>query len=323
MAEQPNSDSHIHFLSVGTQNLLTDTMDQYVRTLGSIRTHFASSMSSAMRFFQDGMVHILMMEVDLDDGSAYRLVKSLGGSTIDDSLYMVLALEDETPELKALAEEMEVHQIVKKPFTAADLKSLIDSYKVWRATPKDKWLTLIREAQFSAREKKFREAEKNFLEACKAAPLNPAPVYKSGLYYLTKPDYNMAEKLLKRAIEMKENYAAAISTLGSLYLVKGDLGKAEEYLVRAHSISPKNPDRAVEMTRLYIDRAMESCKNALRLDPSAVSARSMLGKLLAVQKDYVGAVRELERSLPDLRDAIRSEAQTFIALSRKLGSLAK
>ncbi len=318
-----NLEGTVSFLSVGTQVLLTDTMDQLIRTQGNYRTHYAGSMSSALRVFSEGMVHILVTEIDLGDGSAFRLLQNLGGSANPDDLYIVLATHENNEAVNSLATELEAHTILAKPFTAADLKALLEKYKVWRATPKQQWQSLVREAQFSARDKRYREAETNYLNAIKSAPGNPVPVYKAALYYMRKPDLPMAEKLLKRAVDIDANFVSAVSALGSLCLLKGDLEQAETFLKKAQVMSPLNPDRLVETTKLYLERCMETCKNSLRLDPGNIQARYMLGKLMAVQKDYIGAVRELESVLPKLKDETRAETQTFVALSRKLGSLAK
>ncbi|MEW6055066.1 MAG: tetratricopeptide repeat protein [Bdellovibrionota bacterium] len=322
MPDQLEAEGRINLLNVGTKILLKDTMDQYVRTLGDYKTFYAPTMGSALRAYKENPIQLIISEIDLGDGSAYRLVQSLGG-TADDDLYVILALEERSPILLALAEEIEAHSILVKPFAAADIKAQLEKYKAWRAMPKEPWRLLLREAHLAVREKKFREAEENFKSAIASAPTNPIALFKVGQYYLTKPDYPVAETLLKKAVSLKPDYTRAIWALGSLYLARHDLDKAEECFKKAHSISPLNPDRLVEMVRLYIERCVDLCKDCLRLDPAAPMARHNLGKLFAFQKDYVATVRELEKTLPSLQGELKTEAQTFVALARKLGSLAK
>ncbi|MBI3557732.1 MAG: tetratricopeptide repeat protein [Deltaproteobacteria bacterium] len=310
-------------LNVGTRILLKDIMDQYLRTLGDYKTHYAPTMSSAMRLFQESQIHIVIAEIDLTDGSVYRLFKELGGTGTEDETYFILALEERNEQMLALAEEIEVDAVLVKPFSAADLKQQIERYSAWKSMPKDPWRLLINDARFAAREKRFREAEESFKAAVSSAPGNPAPLVKAAQYFISKPDLVTAEAMLKKALEIKPKYVQALTTLGSLYLAQRNLDAADDCFQRAQAISPLNPDRVVDMVKLYLERCLESCKNALRVDASSVSARLLMGKLLAIQKDYVGSVRELDRVLPVLKENAKLEAQTFAALARKLGGIAK
>lgn len=315
--------SRISFLNVGTKILLKDTMDQFIRSLGDYKTFYSPTMSSALRTFQDNTIHVLMTEVSLEDGSAFRLIRSLGWTEGDDDLYIILALEERSDALLALASELEVHSVIVKPFAAHDLKAQIERYKAWRTLPKEPWQVLLREARHAEREKKYREAEENYKEAIKSAPANPIPIYKAGAYYLKKPDYAIAEMLFLKAIALKPDYTQAISRLGALYLTKRELDKAEERFERAQKLSPLNPDRLLEMVRLYLDRSVEACRESLKIDVANTAARVQLGKMMSLQKDYVGGIRELERSATELKDESKIEAQTFAALCRKLGGLAR
>src|SRR4051812_19541910 len=97
-------EGRISILNVGTKILLKDSMDQFMRTLGDYKTHYAPNMASALRTFTENTIHIVLTEVELEDGSAYRLIQNLGGSnSIHDDLFVILALEERSPQLMALA----------------------------------------------------------------------------------------------------------------------------------------------------------------------------------------------------------------------------
>ena len=313
----------INILNIGTRILLRDTMDQYVRTLGDYKTHYASSMQNALKSLSSSPTQIIISEVEYTDGSAFRLLREMNWSPETSDVYVILAIEESKKEIIALAEEMEVHSVLAKPFAAADLKLQIERFQAWKELPKQPWQLLIREAMLAYKEKRFRDAEQNLFEAVKSAPDNPVPAFKTAIFYLQKNDYPIAEKLLKKALELKPSFIQAISAMGSLYMKKKEYEKAEECFRKAQSVSPMNPDRLLEMVNLQMDWSMELCKSALRLDPGAIAARYTLGKLYAVEKDYIGTVREVEAVLPFLKPEQKTEAQTFVALARKLGSLAK
>lgn len=319
-----NAEGRITVLNVGARILLKDTMDQYIRTLGDYKTLYAPTMASALRAFSEGTIHVVICETSLEDGSAYRLMQLLGGAASElEDIFVILALEERTEATLALAAELEAHSILVKPFAAADLKAQLEKYKTWKVVPKEPWLLLVDEAKLALREKKFTDAEKFYNEAIAAAPTHPGPYYRSGLYYLGKPDHGLAEGFLKKAVALKPDYTQALSALGTLYLAKRELDKAEDFFKKAQTFSPFNPDRMTEMVKVYLERAVEACRSTLRIDPGATMARLQLGKLMALQKDYVNTVRELEQVVFQVKDAQRNEAQTFMALARKLGGIAK
>ena len=318
------AEGRITVLNVGTRILLKDTMDQYIRTLGDYKTLYAPNMASALRAFSENTIHVVICETSLEDGSAYRLLQLLGGAASElADIFVILALEERTEASLALAGELEAHSVLVKPFSASDLKAQLEKYKAWKAVPKEPWLLLVDEAKMALREKKFTDAEKFYNEAIAAAPNHPGPYYRSGLYYANKPDHGLAEGFLKKAIALKPDYTQALSALGSLYLAKKELDKAEEIFRKAQTVSPFNPDRMSEMVKVYIERAIDTCRSTLRIDPGATLARLQLGKLIAFQKDYVSTVRELEQVVFQLKDNQKLEAQTYMALARKLGGIAK
>lgn len=312
-----------HVLSVGTKILVKDTMDQFIRTLGDFKTFYAPSMQSALRTFQSNPIHILIAEVELSDGSAHRLIQSVGGATENDDLYIILALEEESKALRALAEELEVHSVVVKPFTAAKIKGEIDRFQAWKEMPKDPWKLLICEAELARRDKRFVEAEDLYRQAVEIGPDSPTPAYKAGMYYLNKPEPAQAERLFQKALALKADHVQSLSALGQLFLNQKKLDQAEAMLRKAQDLAPFNPDRTLEVARLHFERAMEACRKSLRHDPQNPAGRAFLGKLLAAQRDYVTAVQELELAIPFLKDARKVEAQTYAALARKLGGIAK
>ncbi|MBI2605272.1 MAG: tetratricopeptide repeat protein [Deltaproteobacteria bacterium] len=323
MAKETASNGTVAILNVGTKILLKDTMDQFIRTLGDYKTHYASNMQSALRTLKEAGIDILNCEVDFNDGSVFRLLRNIDWSADTSDLFVILAIEEDRKDLRALAEELEVHAILTKPFSAADLKTLMTQYETWKALPKQPWQLLVREAKEALRENRFRQAEGSLFQAVKGAPNNPVPVLKFGEYYIEKMQYDMAEKFLKKALELKPDYVAALSAMGSLKTKTGQFENAREYFLRAQALSPLNPDRIVAMVQLQVDWSIEMCKQALRTDPGASAARYLLGKLHALDKDYAGAAREIEAASPQLHPDLKSEAQTFLALARKLGGLAK
>jgi tetratricopeptide (TPR) repeat protein len=317
-----NPETRLSVLNVGTRILLKDIMDHNLRQIGNIITHYAPNIASALRMFRETQVHVLISEVEMTDGSVYRLLKEIGGAAgPDDDLYFVLALEDHNDQLMALAEELESHAVIMKPFAAVDLAGMMEKYENWRVMPKEPWRLLLGEARQATIERRYRDAVEHYKNAIVSAPNNPTPLLRAAQFFIGRSDYSLAEGMLKKALLVKPNFVQGHAHLGTVYLARRDLEKAQEHLAKAQALSPLNPDRGVDLVKLLVERAIEGCRSTVRLDPGGTEASLLLGKLLALQRDYVGAVREFEKLMPGLRESARAEAQTFAALSRKLGHI--
>src|SRR3989338_3784354 len=125
MAEKPASRS-ISFINIGTKILAKDVMDQFIRSLGNHRTHYAVDGASARRVLKDLKVDVIILENTLVDTSAFRLLQAIKRDTQNRDAYIILAVEENDPKLIHLSQEMEADAILIKPFTAKDLSTQIE-----------------------------------------------------------------------------------------------------------------------------------------------------------------------------------------------------
>lgn len=321
-AKETDSDV-VNILNVGTKVLRKDLMDQYIRKMGDYRTYYADSIKWALRSFSERAIHILIVEVELNDGSAYRLWQALDQQH-DHYTILVGEAGGHPQSICALAQEIDANSVLTAPFGPAELKTQIELFQKWRAEQKEPWRALLRKAIQASRSKSYAEAEKNFQAAIQVAPDNPIPLCKAGIYYLGKPNYKVAQGFLEQAIEIKPDYIQALTALGLLFLATNELAKAQKFLNSAQVLSPLNPDRLVKLANLHMEFSLKFCQESLRIEPKSGDARLNIGKILFYKKDYVGAIQQLERAIPDLpdsKDDLRTQAKGYIALARKLGGL--
>jgi tetratricopeptide (TPR) repeat protein len=294
-----------------------------IRSSGPYETYYASTLAAALRIFSEKKIDIIFSEYQYSDGNIVDLKSSIGENHIDDDVYLIFAVEEKSEAYIALSQEVCAQDLVVKPMTANNIRESLVNYQKWKVRKIEPWEEKLRQAAFAIKEKKFSDADRFFLDAIKLSPENYLPLYRAGIYYLKKNELGLAESLLKKAMDMNYDFIPTASALGHLYLLKKDIAKAEHYLHQAAVVSTLNNNRPLELGNLFIEKAMAICREALNKETPNPEIRFLYAKLLAVQKDYVGALREFKVIMPELRDKKRLEAQTFMALAKKIGGISE
>jgi tetratricopeptide (TPR) repeat protein len=318
-------DADAVFLALGTRILVSDIMDQMIRSLGNYRTHYAADLAWGMRTAKEGPVDVLITELELPDASAYRAIEGIRETQpVPSDVYVILAVEEITPPIQAFADELEINSVMKKPFTGVQIRAQVELFQSWNLTPDEPWRTLVREASGMVRQMNFGDAERKFRTAIDLAPTNPECLFKVARYYFhDKKDAPNAEKLLKRVLEVAPRHLPSIYMLGLIYLETRQLDNAEKCLKLSQSLSPLNPERALKLVELYGELAQQVCELQLVTDIWDTSLRLRLARLLLSKGDYRAVVREVERALPQLEGDDRIGAQQLVAVAKKLGGLAR
>ena len=136
------------------------------------------------------------------------------------------------------------------------------------------------------------EAEECFREALELEPDNEEVHLNLGRVYIEKGEFTLAEKHLKRAIELDQNYALAYAFLGEL-LSKPKENRTREaagILKRAVELNPDDRwSRAYLANALWTLRrlkaAEEQCRRLLELWPNDPMSYWLYGDLLACERD--------------------------------------
>lgn len=315
----------LSFLSVGTRLLLKDNMDLFIRaagpTLGDYRTHYASNQKAALRVIAEQNINILFLETELPDGTAYSLLKAVGGATLGD-MYVVLALEERNEAMLALAQELEVHAILVKPFSGKDVSELLQRYAAWKTMTPTGVAKLVREATDLTAQQDYAKAEQKFLEALKIEQKSPQLFKTIGDFYVKRNDWKNAEQFYTRCLEQKPDMLNALQGLASVQIQQNKLEPALEHLKKAQKLSPLNPDRPLGIINLHWKLALEASKDSLRIDRNHLKAREAYAHSLLLLKNYKDAALEFETVLKELKDLDeRKTIQTYIALAKKLAGI--
>jgi len=125
--------------------------------------------------------------------------------------------------------------------------------------------------------------------------------FESGIGYRRMGEFDKAEEMFKRAIEMDpRNYRTYIE-LGWHYCRQEKMDKAEEVFKKSIEINPGNNLAYVELGQLYfdvkkLDKAEETFKKSIEVNPGNNSAYVELGQLYCYKKKFDMAEKILNKA---------------------------
>ncbi len=143
--------------------------------------------------------------------------------------------------------------------------------------------------------------------------------YYLGKVYFEHGDNRQSLYELKRAVEIRPDYAIAQYALGRVHLDDGRLENALACWVKATHADPDLPEVNYDLARLqfdlgHLDDAIASFKKELRIRPNDADSYFGLGMAYADKKNYGSAVKALEtylkrapQSEKDKREIARSK----------------
>ncbi len=150
-----NKAEALHVLNIGTKILIKDVMDTYLRSLGETKTFYASKMSTAVETYRDKKLQIIFCEQSFAEGSALEFIQAIGGLPASGDRYFVLAAEEHSDYLVALASEKGMDEILVKPFSTENIHQIVERFKKKKDGLKQNWSIDLRNAKKAFDEKRF------------------------------------------------------------------------------------------------------------------------------------------------------------------------
>ncbi len=141
-------------------------------------------------------------------------------------------------------------------------------------------------AEVLIKDKKLREA-RQVLDAARAdLGEDPEMLLHIGRLYLNLSDHETGQRMLRRAIELRPDEAAAWSALGEALGARGDLDGAEKAIRKALSLEPRHALALNNMGMVHLGRgrraeAIKAFAAALEVDPTLRQAQLNLERTRA------------------------------------------
>jgi tetratricopeptide (TPR) repeat protein len=143
-------------------------------------------------------------------------------------------------------------------------------------------------------------AIKLYEKALHTVPEFPEAEYQRGMAELGLGNKAEAEKSFRRALELREDWSPAMTSLGSLLVESGQFGEAEKLLSKALAADPQNsaanPTVSIWAARAALETALgqrgaakQSIENALAIDPKNRPALFLSADLALSENDIVKA----------------------------------
>lgn len=151
-------------------------------------------------------------------------------------------------------------------------------------------------------------------------PKDKLLLYLTADWLLNQQSYDLAKRLLERALAADAYYPAALNDLGKIYAATGDFQNAFATMERCVSLVPKEPTPQHSYAEILrrggnFQAALEHDRTALKLDPGFQPAQLGIGDTYALmgeedtaRKEYATAIRsatdERQRISYSLRSAL-------------------
>jgi CheY-like chemotaxis protein len=311
----------LHVLSIGTKILIKDVMDTYLRSLGEVKTFYASKMSTALETYRDKRPQIIFCEHSFPEGSALEFIRAIGGLPPSGDQYFVLASEEHSDALVALASEKGMDEILVKPFSAENIHQIVKRYKEKKESLKHDWVVDLRNARKSFEEKRFQEAEELYAAASKKYEKNSMVQLEVADFFVARNLLNPAKSILEWILSESPENVTALQLMGTVYKKAGKLKEASDKLRKSTALSPINSLRQAELAEIYVLMAEEQIVQALKLETENSNLILARARFQMLRKDCSATVTYLDVKKPYLSEAAKKEAEILSAICKKLGGI--
>lgn len=311
----------INILNIGTRILLKDVMDQYLRSLGDIRTYYASKLSVAVESFRQHSIQIVFCEEFFPEGSALDFIEAIGGLSVCADRYFVLATETQSDELVSLAMEKSIDEILVKPFATEDITKIIERYFEKKEALKKDWCKDLNKAITANEQKRFQEAGGLFSGLLSKYPDNMPLLLEAAGFFYGQNRTEEATRVLEKVLAVNPSNAKALHLQGLCFKRVGKFKEALDNFYQSNQVSPMNSHRYADIVDTLLQMADERSAYALKSDAENSALILARLKIMVIRREYRQAVQYMETRRSIISEQDRKEVDIYLALAKKMAGL--
>ncbi len=175
-----------------------------------------------------------------------------------------------------------------------------------KLTPRER---LIIQRARALQENRPDDAERMLDDYLADHPNDPFMLHRKALECWTTGDFDEAERLNRRIIEIAPNWVVAYNQLGYIAMSRGRFVEAEEYFTSYRFVAPDQANPHDSLGELYLllgryDEAETSLLRSIEIKPDFWAAYEHLAMVRLMRSDFAGAndalaAAEAEGDLPD------------------------
>ncbi len=311
----------INILNIGTRILLKDVMDQYLRSLGEIRTYYASKLSTAVESYRQHEVQIVFCEEFFPEGSALDFIEAIGGLNVCADRYFVLATENQSDELVSLAMEKSIDEILVKPFATEDITKIIERYVEKKENLKQDWCVDLGKAISANEQKRFQEAAALFTGLLSKYPDNMPLLVEAAQFFYNQNRTEEAFRILDKILSVNPSNARALHLHGLCLKRTARFKEALEAFYQSNQVSPMNSHRYMDIVDTLLQMADERSAYALKADAENSALILSRLKIMVIRREYRQALQYMETRRVILTENDRKEGDIYLAVARKMAGI--
>jgi response regulator of citrate/malate metabolism len=311
----------INILNIGTRILLKDVMDQYLRSLGEIRTYYASKLNVAVESYRQHEMQIVFCEEYFSEGSALDFIEEIGGLNVCADRYFVLATESQSDELVSLAMEKNIDEILVKPFATEDVTKIIERYLEKKENLKKDWCADLSKAIQTNEQKRFQEATVLFRGLISKYPDNMPLLLEAAYFFYGQNKTEESFRILEKILSVNPSSARGLHLQGLCLKRTARFKEALDAFYQSNQVSPMNSHRYMDIVDTLLQMADERSAHALKADAENSALILARLKIMVIRREYGPAMQYMETRKNLLSESDRKEADVYLAVSRKMSGV--
>jgi tetratricopeptide (TPR) repeat protein len=186
---------------------------------------------------------------------------------------------------------------------------------------------LIVERARAYREKRYEDGNRMLDDYLAEHPNDPYMLHEKALLTWIRGEFEEAEKLNRRLIDIAPNWVLAYNQLGYIAMSQGRFAEAEEYFTSYRFVAPDQANPHDSLGELYIilgryDEAETSLLRSIEIRPDFWAAYDHLALVRMRMNDFVGAERALTaaRETGDLPDYWDVGIDCMVDIARRVAA---